>query len=80
MSERRRGKNRGKEPINKGTKLTDEQKFKSILASQHRYKIVYFYDEAKNLVTVYIIATCKAEKAIVTVKWVKSLMFGYLKL
>lgn len=50
MSEAMSGKNKGKIPINKGTSLTLEQKLKSIIASQHRYKPVYLYDEFNNLV------------------------------
>jgi hypothetical protein len=48
-----------------GIPLSDEQRLKSINASQHRYKPVYFYDEAKNLVTMYesLNATCRAESA-----------------
>jgi len=38
---------------------------KSIDASRHRYKPVYFYDEADNLITMYesLNATCRAEGA-----------------
>ena len=42
---------KNKTPINKGITLTEEQKQLSIKASQHRYKPVYFYDEANYLIT-----------------------------
>lgn len=65
MSEAMLGKNVGKVPVNKGTKLTQEQKNQLIMASQHRYKPVYFYDEANNLVSMFssLNAASKAEKA-----------------
>lgn len=48
-----------------GIPLSDEQRLKSINASRHRYKPVYFYDESKNLITMYesLNATCRAENA-----------------
>jgi len=48
-----------------GIPLTPEQRLKSINASRHRYKPVYFYDEANNLVTMYesLNRTCRAEGA-----------------
>jgi group I intron endonuclease len=66
MSLNCKGKNSGKEPINKGKILTEAEKQKSILASKHRYKPVYFYDPGDyHLVAVYesLNASCRAEKA-----------------
>jgi group I intron endonuclease len=65
MSERMKGKNIGKIPINKGIKLKDEEKRLPQLASRskHRKKPVYFYDDYNNLVTIYdsLNATCRGE-------------------
>lgn len=63
MSSQMKGKNLGNTPINKGVRLTDEQKALSINASSHRLKRVYLYDENNNLVTVYsgLNIACKAE-------------------
>jgi group I intron endonuclease len=65
MSSAMMGKNTGKEPVNKGTTLSEAQRLLLIKASQHRYKPVYFYDDANNLITMYpsLNATCKAEQA-----------------
>ena len=50
-----------------GIPLTNEQRLKSINASRHRYKQVYFYDEANNwrapTMDESLNATCRAEKA-----------------
>ena len=47
------GKNIGKSPINKGKTLSESERLKLKLASIHRYKPVYFYDEMTNLICVY---------------------------
>lgn len=63
ISTQMKGKNQGKTPINKGKKLSDEEKALSINASSHRLKRVYFYDEDNNLVTIYngLNIACKQE-------------------
>jgi group I intron endonuclease len=65
MSASMEGKNTGKEPVNKGVPLTEEQKLALAAASSHRSYPVYFYDDAIILVTMYpsLSATCRAEHA-----------------
>lgn len=65
----------GKEPANKGKKLTDSDKLLIKEASKHRYNPVYFFDDMNNLVTVYEsfnhcrrIEKCNANKLLECIK------------
>lgn len=60
------GKNLGKESLDRDLKLSEENKLKSIVASKHRYKPVYFYDpDSLELITIYesLNSACRAESA-----------------
>jgi group I intron endonuclease len=56
MSINSQGKNLGRNPINKGVKLSKLAKEQLALKRKkltHRFKPVYFYDEMNNLITIY---------------------------
>jgi hypothetical protein len=65
MSVSMKGKNLGKEPVNKGVPFTEAERQVLKMAQKHRYKPVYFYDGINNLITFYesLNATCRAEHA-----------------